>query len=111
MRNAQRKRDDNKNKICIFQGGGWAGGQRGKLSKTLFFVGNATTIKFWKWIFYCREILLSWRRLLNARKSKKARELEGHGFGVPGFVGEDEIHMLGSNDLHVKNARFIQRAL
>ena len=26
-------------------GGGGAGGQRGKLSKTLFFVGNATTIK------------------------------------------------------------------
>ena len=60
----QRKRDDNKNKICAFRGGGWAGGQGGKLSKMLFFVGNATTIKFWKWKFYCREILLSWRRLL-----------------------------------------------
>ena len=60
----QRKRDDNKNKICVFGGGGLAGGQRGKLSKTLFFMGNATTIKFWKWNFYCRGILLSRRRLL-----------------------------------------------
>ena len=41
----------------------WAGGQGGKLSKTLFFMGNVMTIKFWKWNFYCGEILLSWRRL------------------------------------------------
>ena len=62
----QRKRDDNKNKICAFQGGAllWGGGQRGKSSKTLFFVGNATTIKFKNSKFYCRKILLSWRRLL-----------------------------------------------
>ena len=40
----QRKRDDNKNKICAFRGGG--GGQGGKLSKTLFFMGNVMTIKF-----------------------------------------------------------------
>ena len=32
-------------KFACFRGG-WAGGQRGKLFKTLFFVGNATTIKF-----------------------------------------------------------------
>ena len=43
----QRKRDDNKNEICAFQGG-WAGGQRGKLCKTLFFMGNVMTIKFRK---------------------------------------------------------------
>ena len=40
-----RKRDGNRNKICAFQGG-WAGGQGGKLSKTLFFMGNVMTIKF-----------------------------------------------------------------
>ena len=64
----QGKRDDNKNKICAFQGG-WAGRQGGKLSKTLFFIGNVMTIKFWKWTFYRREILLSWRRLLDFRGS------------------------------------------
>ena len=32
-------------KFAFFKGG-WAGWQRGKLSKTLCFVGNATTIKF-----------------------------------------------------------------
>ena len=60
---SQRRRDDNKNKIFGFWGGG-AWGQRGKSSKTLFFVGNAATIKFWKCKFYCRKILLSLRRLL-----------------------------------------------
>ena len=35
----QRKRDDNKNKICAFQGG-WAGGQRGKLSKNAICHGK-----------------------------------------------------------------------
>ena len=32
-------------KFAFFREGGGQGGQRGKLSKTLFFVGNATTIK------------------------------------------------------------------
>ena len=50
--------------FALFRGGGWEGGQGGKLSKTLFFMGNVMTIKFWKCKFYCREILLSWRRLL-----------------------------------------------
>ena len=50
-------------KFALFRGG-WAGGQGGKLSKTLFFMGNVMTIKFWKWKCCCREILLSWRRLL-----------------------------------------------
>ena len=50
-------------KFALFRGG-WAGGQGGKLPKTLFFMGNATTIKFWKCKFYCRDILLSLRRLL-----------------------------------------------
>ena len=36
----QRQRDDNKNRILHFSGGGWAGGQGGKLSKTLFFMGK-----------------------------------------------------------------------
>ena len=45
--NYQRKRDDNKNEICVFRGGGVGQGDREELSKTLFFfVGNATTIKF-----------------------------------------------------------------
>ena len=43
---SQRRRDDNKNKICGFEGGGENWGQRGRSSKTLFSVGNATTIKF-----------------------------------------------------------------
>ena len=43
---AQRKRDDNKNKICAFQGGGGNWGQRGKSSKTLFFMGDVMTIDF-----------------------------------------------------------------
>ena len=40
-------------------------GRRGKSSKTRFFVGNATTIKYWMCNFYCWEILLSLRRLLS----------------------------------------------
>ena len=52
-------------KFSLFEGGGGAfWGQRGKSSKTLFFVGNATTIRFRKCKFYCRGILLSLRRLL-----------------------------------------------
>ena len=43
---SQRQRDDNKNKICAFEGGG-PRGQRGKSSQnSVFFLGNATTIKF-----------------------------------------------------------------
>ena len=69
---SQRRRDENKNKICAFEGDRlW--GQRGKLSKNtvfflVFFVGNATTIKFWKCKFYCREILPPLRRLLLSRE-------------------------------------------
>ena len=33
-------------KYALFRGGGWAGWQRGKLSKTLSFMGNIMTIKF-----------------------------------------------------------------
>ena len=51
-------------KFALSGGGGCAGGQGGNCPKTLFFMGNVMTIKFWKWNFYCREILLSWRRLL-----------------------------------------------
>ena len=40
------------------------GAERENRPKTLFFVGNATTIKFWTCTFYCREVLLSLRRLL-----------------------------------------------
>ena len=42
---SQTRRDDNKTKMCVFERG-WARGSRGELSKTLFFVGNAMTIKF-----------------------------------------------------------------
>ena len=42
----------------LFPVGPW--GKRGKSSQNAFiFWGNATTIKFWKCKFYCREILLS----------------------------------------------------
>ena len=58
-------------KFSIFEGAGpW--GQRGKSSKMLFFVGNATTIKFSKCKFYCRKILLSLRRLLHLHESPGA---------------------------------------
>ena len=44
---AQRRRDDNKNRICAFEGGWGIRGGEGNRPKTLFFfVGNATTIKF-----------------------------------------------------------------
>ena len=37
----QRKRDDNKNKICVFQGGGgWAGGAERKIVQNAFFRGK-----------------------------------------------------------------------
>ena len=60
--------------FSLFEGGGGAwGGERKVVQNAVFFVGNATTIKFWKCKFYCREILLSLRRLLihdpNARTS------------------------------------------
>ena len=42
-------------KFLFFEGGGLCG-REGKSSKTLFFMGNATTIKSWKCKFYCREI-------------------------------------------------------
>ena len=43
----QRQRDDNKNKISDFWGGG-LGGREENRPKRCSFVGNATTIKFWK---------------------------------------------------------------
>ena len=62
----QRRRDDNINKTRVFWGGGghWAPGREENRPKTLFFLRNATTIKYWKWKLCCREILLSLRRLL-----------------------------------------------
>ena len=51
-----------KMKFALLRGVG-TGGTGENRPKTLFFVGNAT-IKFWKCKFYCREILLSLRRLL-----------------------------------------------
>ena len=42
----QRRRDDNKNKICTLEGGGGLGAKSKHRPKTLLFVGNATTIKF-----------------------------------------------------------------
>ena len=42
----QRRRDDNKNKIFTFEGGG-LGGREENRPKTFVFVGNATTMKFW----------------------------------------------------------------
>ena len=57
--NGQRRRDDNKNKMFAFEGGG-LGAERENHPKTLFFTGNATTIKFWKCKFYFREKNLSW---------------------------------------------------
>ena len=53
-------------KFALLRGVG-LGGREQNRPKTLFFfffVGNATTIKFWKCKFYCREVLLSLRRLL-----------------------------------------------
>ena len=42
----QRRRDDNKNKIFAFEGGGGLEGREENRPKTLVFVGNTTTIKF-----------------------------------------------------------------
>ena len=98
----QRQRDDNNNKIFAFVGGGalvaerkivqnavffrgkrrFCGGGGGALvaerkivqNAVFFFVGNATTIEFWKCKFYCREILLSLRRLLELQARNKKRD-------------------------------------
>ena len=43
---SQVRQDDNKNKICALRGGGAIVGREENRPKTLFFVGNATTIKF-----------------------------------------------------------------
>ena len=64
----QRLRNDNKNKICVFQGGGAWGAEKQIVSKTLFSWGDAMTREFWKCQFYCLEILLSLRRLLQTVK-------------------------------------------
>ena len=65
----QRQRDDTLKKICVFQRGGHRG--EGNCLKKLFFVGNATTIKFWKCNFFPGErgtralvIVLSSRQVL-----------------------------------------------
>ena len=42
-----RRRDDNKNTICVFEGGG-LGVREENRPKTWFFVGSATTIKILK---------------------------------------------------------------
>ena len=42
----QRRRDDNKNKICGFFWGVVVWGREENCPKMLFFLGNATTIKF-----------------------------------------------------------------
>ena len=60
----QRRRDDKKNKFCVFEGGGLGGREENRPKTLFFFVGNATTIKFWMCEFDCREILVSLRRLL-----------------------------------------------
>ena len=63
MKDYQRRRDDDKNKICTFDRG--AGGRRGKSSKNAVFHGKRHDNKFSKVQIYCRECLLSLRRLLD----------------------------------------------
>ena len=53
-------------KLCAVEGGG-TGGQKENHPRPLFFVGNATTIKFGKCKFYCQEMFLSLRGLLLKR--------------------------------------------
>ena len=77
----QRRRDDNKNKSFAFEGGGLWGREKNR-PKTLVFVGNATTIKFWKWTFYCREILLSLRRLLITARTGSRFESQEYILGM-----------------------------
>ena len=43
---SQRLRDENKNKICTFEGGVGRGRREENSPKTLFFLGNGTTINF-----------------------------------------------------------------
>ena len=53
-------------KFALFRGVE-LGGREESCPKKLFFLGNAMTIQFWKCRFCCREILLSWRRLLDSQ--------------------------------------------
>ena len=57
----QRRRDDSKNNFSFLNGGD----REVNCPEMLFFIGNATTIEFRKCKLYCREILLSLRRLLD----------------------------------------------
>ena len=107
----QRERDDNKNKIWGLRGVG-LGDREENCPKTLFFVGNATTIKFWKCKFYCREILLSLRRLLEkqvggggetqGRGKHTIKPLPKNGFGPPPlmirFCSRNVILLRGNGD-------------
>ena len=61
---SQRRRDDNKNKIWLVDRGGIRGGEENR-PKMLFVLGNA-----WMCKLYCREIVLSLRRLLESAKSQ-----------------------------------------
>ena len=56
-------------KFALFRGVG-RGGREENCPKMLFFLGNAMTIKFRDCKLYCREILLSWRRLLDHHEQK-----------------------------------------
>ena len=75
-------------KFALFRGA-WALIQGGKLSTTLFFMGNVMTIKFWKWKLYCRDILLSWRRVLPvAGRGGASRNTLVSSCAIPGSWGE-----------------------
>ena len=52
----QRRQDDNKNQICVFDGGHW--GQRGKNGPKHFFLGSAMTIKVRKRKFDFRSVVV-----------------------------------------------------
>ena len=82
----QRKRDDNKNKICVFQGGGWAGGQAGKIVQNAIFHGKRHDNKILK-----VNILLSTNFVVMAQapsngitKEKGSKELFCNHFGQDG---------------------------
>ena len=60
LQEGQRRRNDNINKICVLEGVG-EGKFYGKLSKTLFFLGNSMTIKLGNFTnFIVRNFVVIW---------------------------------------------------
>ena len=73
---SQRRRDDSINKNFAFEGGGGLGGREENRPKNDVFHGKRHDNRILKGKFYCREILLSLRRLLTSWPHKQEKEEE-----------------------------------